>query len=210
MNEAKKRVVLNGIGVVFLFFGVLSVINSVFILQNYGQLVWVCNISLFILGYALLRRNSYLLVGQLCILLIPVLYWNVDFFYVLLFKGSLWGISNYFFEWGGLQDFGRLVTLYHLFSLPLSLYALYLMKRESVHEWVFSVIQITVLFVLAKLFTNSDHNINCVYDACVPISLGLSHEATWFILYIVMIGVTYIFLHNLPFLQKRKKRGTKA
>jgi len=208
-NQKRKELTLNIIGWTFFIFGIVAFFNSAYLLGNYSQVLWFCYLALLMMGIGILKRSSYIVMAQIYILFIPVLVWNIDFFYHLFFSQPLWGITDYFFIYNDIS-LGKIVSFQHFFSLPLALYSVYLMKRKRFDEWKLSIVEITILFVITKLFTDPIENINCVFRQCVDLYIGLPYHITWFILYFLVIGIMVIILNRFSFLKlESKKNGSK-
>src|SRR3989338_2312893 len=103
-----RETLLFCIGLIYIIFGVSSVVNALY-LGNPTQILWGCYMGLLLLGAGVLQRNGRLIGSQLCILLIPVLLWNVDFFYRLITGEVLWGVTTYMFERG--FNISRIISL---------------------------------------------------------------------------------------------------
>ena len=83
--------------------------------------------------------------SQVYILTIPLLIWNIDFFYWLIFDKPLWGITDYFFV-NNVFNLGKVISLQHLFTIPLSIYAANLIGVKRRDAWKWSFIQIILVF----------------------------------------------------------------
>lgn len=197
-----KDYFLNFFGVLLLTLGILAVYNSI----NTGlafQIFWMCYISLILMGVGILSRNSFLVMSQIYILTIPLLIWNIDFFHWLIFDRALWGITDYFFV-NPTFNLGKIVSLQHIYSVPLAVYCVYLIRRKRNDEWKLSLVQSTLIFFISFLFTPKYLNINCVFKKCIDISLGLPHQMNWFIIYFSTILVTAFIFNKILFLKVKK------
>lgn len=197
----KKETTLKIIGIFFIIFGVAAIINAVY-LKNYAGILWFCYSSLILLGISILKRDSFLLAAQLNIFTIPLFIWTIDFAYFLAFKQPLFGIVDYFFVNG--PSFAKIISLQHLFTIPLSFYALHLLELKRKDAWKLSFIEIILIYVLSITITSELSNINCVYHSCVNFIPAKFYTITWFTLAFLMILLTDIFISKL-FFHKNKK-----
>ncbi len=182
----KKEAALNLIGLVFLLWGAGAILNTLFnIEQGLAPILWFSYIGLILLAIGVFRRDSYLIAAQLCILAIPYLFWNLDFFYYIFRGMSLFGIVDYFFASGSL--IGKIISSQHLFNLPLSLIAIYLIGLKRKDFWKLAFFEVFVLFFITLLFTTYEQNVNCVYHNCARFDFGFYYPLQWFLAYFLMI-----------------------
>ena len=197
----KKEYILKIIGFFFTAVGTIAIINSI-LDKNYSQIFWFCYAALILIGIGATTKNSSLILAQISITAIPLLFWSVDFFYLLITKQSLWGITNYFFEEGRILP--KLVSLQHIFTIPLSLYTLYLIKIEKKGIWKYSFLQLIIIFFLSALFTSPAENANCAFRSCVSfIKTTIYHPIVWFGAIFFMAFITNKLIESLPFLNKK-------
>ena len=202
-----KRVVLNLIGIFFVFLGVIALINT-FSLGNYYGVLWFCYFALILIGIAILSNSPKFLLAQVNILTIPLIVWTIDFIYVLSTGNSFLGITDYFFSSEYLLS--KLITLQHLFTIPLSLFAIWLMKRDkksSWKSWQISFIEIALIFLITRIFTSYESNINCVYHFCGNIEIPFYYPVAWFVLFFAMVLATDFLVRVI--IKKRKQDITK-
>jgi hypothetical protein len=185
-HKENKEGILNGIGIVFLFWGVVAVINSIY-LGNYDQIIWFCYIGLVLLGVGILMRNSWLVGIQLAVLGIPLLVWDIDFVYFLFTWEPLFGITDYMFN-ANRELISNLISLQHIFTLPLGIYALYLIKGGRSDFWKGALVEIVAVY-LSSLLVGKSSNVNCVYESCVNFGIGLPYGVEWFIGFLLMIFI---------------------
>ncbi|MBM3232142.1 hypothetical protein FJZ21_02060 [Candidatus Pacearchaeota archaeon] len=194
--------ILNLIGSLFFIWGIAAVIDNIFkINTGIAPLLWMSYISLILLGIGILRKNASLVASQIAIIFIPYIFWNLDFFHHLITGNSLFGITDYFFIEGPLS--GKIITLQHIFNLPLSLYSLHLIGLKSIRFPIVSIIQISLVFIVSRLSTDYEKNVNCVYHNCANFSFGLPYIAEWFIAQFIMILITSWFL--IKIFRKKEK-----
>ena len=203
MNKKQKSAVLNFLGIFFLAIGLLAMANS-FIRRDPFQVLYFCYIGLVLIGVGTLTRKSYIIMSQVYILAIPLIIWGIDFLHYLIFRSPLWGITDYFFQnLHFLPD--RLITLQHLFTIPLAIYAASLIGVKRKDAWEWSIVQITILYFVIFLFSPPQLNINCVFTSCVnfiSISSAGLYSFLWFLAAISMILISAFTINKLPFLNK--------
>ena len=200
----KKELILNIIGIIFLVFGIGAIINTLLHLeQGLAPLLWFSYIGLILLAIGVFRRDSYLIASQLCILGIPYILWDIDFFAHLIIQGTFLGITDYFFVSGPL--IGKIISSQHLFNLPLSLLAVYLIGLKRKDFWKLAFFEMAVLFFITKLVTNSMQNVNCVYHNCANFDFGIWYPLEWFLAYFVIILISNYVVVKIFYYGKRHK-----
>ena len=200
MNKKYRKVLLDVLGVFFLVWGIVAISRSMYS-QSPMQILYMCYIGLVIIGIGILTRRSYLILSQVYIFAIPLVIWDIDFIYWFLFQGPLLGITDYFFI-GEHSLIGKIVSLQHLFTVPLGVYIAKKIGIKRYDAWKWSFVQIFLVFLLVILFTSPEMNINCVYYPCVNFNIGLPYRITWFAL---IFGMTFVssFLINRFILNKK-------
>ena len=152
------------------------------------------------MGIGILTRNDLLILSQFNILAIPLLIWVIDFFYIYFFGNSLLGITDYFFIEGPL--IGKIISSQHLFTIPLILYTLYLLKIKTRKAHIVSFIEVTLIFLFSRLFSNFDENINCVFKPCMNLPYFHYYPLVWFIVLFIMVYFTNYIMINLRFFNR--------
>ncbi len=181
------------IGFIFLVFGICAIVNTLLHLdEGLAPILWFSYIGLILLAVGCFRRDSSLIASQLCILAIPYLIWNIDFFVYLFSGSSVWGTADYIFGSGEL--FGKIISLQHIFNIPLSLYVIHLIGLKRRDFWKISISEIGILFFASRWFTNPTQNVNCVYHNCASFDFGIWYPLQWFLGYIAMIALTSFVL----------------
>ena len=195
MKDKTKNIFLTGIGIIYIILGIIVSYNAIKYTETAG-ILWFSYVAFFLIGFGILTRNSYLIASQLTIILIPYIVWNIDFFYVLITSNSLWGITDYFFSPN--PALFRLITLQHIFTIPISLFSIYLIKLKRRDFWKFSFAQIITFFFIIRVISTREENVNCVFENCLPFGIQIvPYEVTWFISYIIMIFLTTLFLNKV-------------
>ena len=200
MGRAVKNFLLVT-GILYVILGILAFYNAIKYTETAG-IFWFSYVAFFLIGFGILTRNSYLIASQLTIIFIPYIFWNIDFFYVLFTGNSLWGITNYFFLQRPLV--AQIITSQHIFTIPISLLAIYLIKLKRKDFWKFSLAQVAVFFFVIKLFSSPQENVNCVFANCLPFQIIPGpYPLTWFLAYIAMIALTTLFLTRIRIFNKK-------
>ena len=199
-DEKTKAGVLDFLGAFFISLWVIAVVTSY--TWRSTQIFWMCYITLFLIGFGIIRRDGSLIASQLSIIVIPFIIWNIDFFSNLLTGNSIWGMTSYFFS----RDFpivSKFVTLQHLFTIPLAVIALWLIKLKRKDYWKISVLQAILVFLTSFIFATSLNNINCVYESCAIPTFITPYFIQWFVIMFAMILITSIIINTLSFLHKK-------
>ncbi len=182
----KNELIPNIVGAIFLAFGIIAIINQI-LLKDFVAILWFCYVGLIIIGVGFLKKNKFLIKSQLNILLIPLIIWGFDFLYYLIFEVSLLNIVDYFFLPGPILS--KIITTQHLFTIPLAVYSLRFIKSKTENAKLFSITQVSILFILSIIFSNPEKNINWVYHT--PLNLNLPfYSVVWFIVVFGMIFIT--------------------
>jgi len=191
-----KEKVIKLIGLIFLIWGVVAVIDNIFKLdEGIAPTLWISYICLIVIGIGILNKDANLVASQVAIIGIPYLLWNIDFFYQLITKESLFGLTDYFFREGSIT--GKIITLQHIFNLPLSLFSIYLIKLKRTDFWKISCVQVIIIFLITRIVTNYEQNVNCVYHNCANFDFGLPYVIEWFIAYFIMIYLMRLIIVRL-------------
>lgn len=187
------------LGIYYILLGVLAFLNSYWS-QSTDQVYWFCYFSLFLIGIGFVRRDSLLIASQLNILMAAMVIWSIDFSYVFFTHTSLWGYTDYFFQ--SKNVLAQFVSLQHLYTIPLALYALSVLKLRGRYIWLISILQAFVIFIITRMFTSSESNINCSFHACGTLfNFSWYYPALWLIGVSIMILITDFLLRRLPFLR---------
>ena len=202
MSGVKNRNILfTVLGAFFIFLGIVAFYTG-FQHGGISAVLWFSYTILLIVGIGLLFRSSYLLASQLNIIVFPYIVWNIDFFYVFFTGNSLFGITDYFF-YPGRNILNQLVTLEHVFTIPVCLIAIYFFKLKRKDFWKLSAVQVTLFFFLTRIFSSVEENVNCVFENCLPffIPLGI-YPFAWFLGYGIMIALTTFLLTRIKVFNK--------
>jgi hypothetical protein len=133
---------------------------------------------------------------------IALILWTIDFSYVFFVGSPFLGITDYLFLPGPLMD--KLVSLQHLFTLPFAILGLYLIKIKRNDVWIISYMEMMIIFIVSRLFTAREYNVNCVYDNCMNFYVGSGdfYIVVWFFLTLLAVVVTNWIFTKIRFLKK--------
>ncbi len=187
------------IGWLFILFGTAAIINTIY-QGNPPQILWICYSSLILLGIGILTKNSLLTLSQMDIIMIPLIIWTIDFIFFLISGHSFFGIVDYFFQEGPLIS--KIITLQHLFTVPLALLAVYITKIKTKRAWIVSFIQVSFIFLITRLLTSPANNINCVYKSCINFSFK-HYSIMWFVTMFVIICTTNLMLSKIKIFKNK-------
>ena len=177
------------LGWFFLVLGIISVFWHV-IIQDWRYAVWFCNHAMIITGLAVLHKNKFWLTAMLNWALIPVSLWIIDFLGKLLFGTYLLRITEYMFveQW-----WKHLLGYQHFITVPLMLYALWMLGRPAKNAWLGTTIHGAILWVISYFLITPDYNVNCAHTSCVPM---LIPQVSWYPVLWVVVAVIMFFLTN--------------
>jgi hypothetical protein len=177
------------LGVFLLILGALGIFNALYY-HSFSMIFWFCFLSVPLVGIGLLISSTALIKSQLYILAIPDLVWCIDFFYYLFNGHSLLGIVDYFFTTTSILP--KIITLQHIILVPIIFYSLVLLKNKEENSWKISIFQLIIIFILARIFTSPDVNINCVYNLCgnFSINLNMVYVLFWFTITFLMVYIS--------------------
>lgn len=204
MKEKTKNVVLYLIASIFAVFLICAFIfyfNS----QLYKGLLWICYPVLTLIIIGIFLKKSNLILSQVIIIMIPDLLWIIDFVGILITGNSLLGIAKYFFYEGSLLK--KMITLQHLFTLPLSIWALSLIKIKKNHKVLLISFAELFFFLILGMFPAMG-GINCFPAAATCTSFIfpeiVSYPLLWLIVEFSFVLISYLILFSLKFIKKRK------
>jgi hypothetical protein len=200
--EKGNSILLNLLGVFFVIFGIVAIINSILI-GIPDQIFWFCYFGLLLIGVGALIRSSFLIASQINILAIPLVVWIIDFIVVFLTGGSFLGVTDYFFEGGPLL--ARAITMQHIFTLPLALIMIYWIKLGRKDMWKVSCVQTVVLFGVARMITDPKYNVNCAFESCFRFEFGFFYPLWWIALVFVLVVFTNYLISRMRFLYGENK-----
>ncbi|MCH7850384.1 MAG: hypothetical protein IH845_01950 [Nanoarchaeota archaeon] len=189
MLTKRNNMFLNTLGLFFITLAILAVYNTIK-KGNLEGIFWFCYLGLLLIGIGILLRNGTILASQLNILIIPLIVWAIDFSSYFLIGGrTIFGFTEYMFVEGRVGE--KLISLQHLFTIPLSLYALKLIKLKNKSTWKISIAQLVALSIVVLLFTSKETNINCIYSSCLNfLNTNSSYPLIWISAVLIIIYST--------------------
>ena len=201
MKEKTKNVILYSIAGLFLII-VALVIHSYVQDKSYSAIFWACYTCMVLIAMGIFFRKSNLILAQICILLIPDLLWTTDFIFMIIRGSSLLGTSDYYFE----KTRGLLfsiLSLHHIFVVPLSLFALSLMKTKTNHKAILISFTQTIIFLTLGFIIGNGINFlpESEYYAYFP--QFIPYPIIWLIVMFLFSVASYILV-NIPRLIKEK------
>ncbi len=185
-----KERVLDFLGWLFLLLGIGSVIGHI-VFQNWKYAVWFCNHAMIITGLAVLFRNRFWLTAMLNWAVIPVSVWAIDFIVRTVFGVFIFGVTTYMFEG---PVWNNLMSLQHLFTVPLMLYTMYLLGKPAKNAWLGTTIHGIILWIISYYLITPDYNVNCVHHSCTMLGWLPYYVILWPLIGILMFYVTNKFL----------------
>ncbi|MEK6913215.1 MAG: hypothetical protein AABW47_00910 [Nanoarchaeota archaeon] len=206
MKERFKNIILYSIVGIFLFMLLCATIFY-FQFELYIGLLWLCYTAITLMVIGIIFKKPNLILSQVMIIMIPDLFWIVDFFGILITGNSILGITTYFFDNNFLLK--KNLTLQHIFTFPLAVLALSIIKIKPNNKiLLISLGEMGIFFLISLFLLPPAYGINCL-----PIpTTCTSFEFSNFIPYpIIWLGATFSFiiisyfsLISLTFLKKDK------
>ena len=151
-------------------FGIITLVAWALIasawLQRHGptQLLWLCDIGIFLTGIGLIIKSRLILTAQFVGLFIYHLCWHIDFLSFVLFKEMLFSSTAYMFSDKVTVYEKSLSFFHHTYTIPVLLWAL-LRLGTSKSGWIFQTIQTSVAFILTYFLTDPLRNVNWIFGA---------------------------------------------
>jgi hypothetical protein len=192
MAKIRKNRIIHSLGWFFLVLGTITA-GWYALFSKWQYAFWFCNHAMIITGIAILKKNNYLLTAMLNWSLLPVSAWIIDFLSRLLFGIHPLGITEYMFfgNW-----WARLLSLQHLITVPLMLYALWLVGRPDKKAWAGTTIHGIILWMISYFLITPDYNVNCVHQACTTILQTLpAYQLLWpIIAFVMFFGTNWVLV----------------
>ncbi|OGY43270.1 MAG: hypothetical protein A2729_02425 [Candidatus Buchananbacteria bacterium RIFCSPHIGHO2_01_FULL_39_14] len=199
------------LGLFFFAYGAFAMSFAVF-RGKPDWVLWFCYVGMILIGLGLLFRQPVLIASQLNLVVIPLIFWLVDFGYLATTGKTLYGITNYFFS--ELLWPARLISLEHFFLVPLGFLTLYLVKLKKGQgkvSLIISLAEAAGLYFLSRFFTSVNYNVNCVHTSCFPsVPTDTWYPWRWFMIVYLMILITHLIYFKMPFFEKNKVRSNKV
>jgi hypothetical protein len=192
----KKDTSLLIIALVLTFFLIGAIIFYV-TSKFYWGLLWFCYPALTLIIFGILLKKSDVVSIQLLIVLIPDLFWIIDFIILLLTGKPFLGVTDYFFMSSPLIR--KILTIQHVFTVPLSIWALAIMKAKIKPRLIFFCICEIIGILFISYLVPSDYGINCFPNpsSCTFFQFpsGFPFGLTWITIEVSFILISYLMLH---------------
>ena len=204
MKEKYKNIILYSILILLSLTLFLMIIHTL-LMKSYFAFFWYCYIAIFLIIIGLFKKNSSLILSQVIIIAIPDLLWIFDFIYLIFTGHVLLGVAQNFI--GGLFD--KIISLQHLYVVPLSLLALSTIKTKKNYKiLLISLGEIILIFLLTLFFVPGSNipssNVNCVHESCTIFPMNfLPYYVEWFLFTFGFVIISYLIIISLPFIKKR-------
>jgi len=195
MQQKTKNIILKVLGIFFIFYGISAMVYSI-LRGNPAWVFWLCYIGMILIGIGALTKNSFLIASQLNILTIPLVLWIVDFFLVLITGNGPLGIAQYFFD--EMLIVARLISLEHLFLVPLGFFLIYLIGLKRKDSWKISTVQLIIVFTIQHLLKASESNVNCAFENCYSfLPQFIATIPGWFVINFAMVFIVVFIINNI-------------
>ncbi len=204
MKERHKSIILHSVSAILFLFVLLAIIEQVR-LRQYMNLLWLCYFNMALISIGIIAKKPNLILSQILILMIPDLLWIFDFFGILVTGTPVLGTARYFFA-GNRDLLSQILSVQHLFTIPLSLLVLSLVKIKKSYKALFiSFIEITLFFVLSY-FIPGNYGVNCLPTSEICTSLQMPkfipYPLFWFAVEFSFIIVSYFIVAFLLFIKR--------
>jgi hypothetical protein len=161
---------------------------------GYGELLWFCNIAVFLTGIGLFFKNKLIITAEFVGIVVYHIGWHIDFWSFLLFGKMPFLSTAYMFS----NDVGTvekgLSFFQHSFLAPVLFWAL-LKTGISKFGWIAQAIQTLIIFIATYFMTHPYQNINWIFGNGFS---GLSPARNNPIVYYTMMAVVPPLLIYLP------------
>jgi hypothetical protein len=207
MENKIKEIIIYAIATL-LTIDLLGGIVFYFTSRIYVGLLWICYPALTLIVLGILYKKSNLILSQLMLIMVPDLLWIADFIGILITGNSFLGVASYFFEPSSLLR--KLVTSQHLFTIPLSILALSIIKTDKVKSklLLISFAELMGFFTLGFILP-AQYGINCLPASagCTSFifSKAIPYPLMWIIVEFSFVLISYLILSYLPFIRNKKK-----
>jgi len=117
---------------------------------------------------------------------------------LIIFDKGYFGITDYFFS-EGRSVLSNFITLQHIYTIPLIIYGLVLMKIKGKGAWKITYIEAGLLFIISRYFIPASVNMNCAHSNCLGFAVPIPYEIAWIsVVLIVAYSLDRIFIKVLP------------
>lgn len=205
MEKRNKNIILYSIAILFLTILTSSLTVGFVVDQNYVKVFWMCYILMIIVSIGIFFKKPNLILSQIIILLIPNFFWSLDIIITAITRVSIFGFASYVFT-DDIIPLARILTFHHLITVPLSILAVFLMRKKANKKYIFiSLAEVLVLFILGVSVPNLA-GINCLpkADACTHLFAlnSFQYSTIWLFVILSLMGISYMITNYIL----RKKR----
>ena len=156
------------IGVILLIHWIALVIHRI-TTGIFPNIFFISHLALLLAAIGFFYRNNLLLSGSLIAVLIGHALWVIDLLKYIITGTSYWQYSAYFFE---LTWYAKLLTLHHVYLIPLLIFALWKQKKFNINGWLVASLLYVSSSLISLLFLPRAYNINCAHFAC-PVAIEI-------------------------------------
>ena len=194
-----------------IFFGIwwaFDLILKVWLYRGELDFLWICSINLLLLGYALYRRNGFLLQAFLSISLIVQSVWIIDYVGIAFLGHPTNYNADYVFTESWIEF---LNSQRHLFMIPVALFGWMSFGKPEPKNWRFVVLYLFAILLVVRLMTAPEYNINCVYEPCgTVLEFGLPGWQFLSLYLVGMLGTTFILDRIMYWVLQRYRNRMRA
>lgn len=163
MNFKDKNFLLNLSGWFLIILGAIRIFQLIF----FGEpihILWLCNHVIVLMGIAILFRSSFWLIAEFSFLFLGQVVWIFGVLLFVFFGIEIPGNSTYLLY--DLNFLNLVSLLVHFLTLPIGVFAIYLLGKKESFAWIGGLIHATLLVPFA-LYFGEYYNLNCIYKPCV-------------------------------------------
>ncbi|ACJ20320.1 hypothetical protein [Coxiella burnetii] len=157
--------------------------------QNF---LWLSDIALFLTLIAFWMNSSLLISVSVISFLLPEIVWNIDFFFQLLARRRLLGVTDYMFD-PKRTLFLRGLSLFHIALPILWIWGLYLWGYNK-NAFGYATFLLWGILTATYFLTDPPKNINWVF---LPHRLKWTWMPSWLWLMILLIGLPFTMIWPL-------------
>ncbi len=156
-----------------------------------SHFLWLCNITNFLVLVALWREDSLIFSSQIVLTLLIDSLWVIDLACALALNVHPFGATTYMFD-PALHLAIRLMSLYHLFLVPLIIYGLWCVGYDN-RGWKLQTVITAVAYPLTYLFGDPAGNINWLWYP-----FGIKQTVVSLEVFVVILMAAFPLMLYLP------------
>lgn len=166
------------------------------------NLVWISHLTLLLAAIAFLTRNNLLLSGALVSVMVVHGIWIFDFIYMVVTGLSPIDYTAYVLE---LPTYRKILTVHHIYLIPLLLFTLLKQKRVDLRGWYVAALLFAFATLSSVLFVDPSYNLNCAHTTCPALLIAFPSlsflsqlsQITYLVMINLLMGALGFFLPNL-------------